>query len=301
MGTSLRAFLFCLAILVSRAEVAWACSADEGQTCLFGSTCICIPKVGGIAAGKITTDVGKVIQQKNTGVIIQNSNGDIVAKILETGYSELQGLGREEKGYGLYSYAVLTSSTPRSAAFLGEIFKSIPPIEDTAASRAQLNIFYVPIKSDKAADFANLLKASGNDQTKLGGGYADALYDYQMARGILDHVCDPPAETMKELCKGPMSAGPYIFTYANPASSLRPVPPPFLFVDLSDINPQAFPEIISTFRAVVKQDDISDDAKLHSLRLKVLNIALTAADWVDPVQRAIAGIVHSATGKGENK
>jgi hypothetical protein len=88
--------------------------------------------------------------------------------------------------------------------------------------------------------------------------------------------------------------GPYILTYAKPASGLEPVPPPFLFVDLSNINPHAFPEFISAFKAIVKQDDVTDDAKLHSLRLKLLNIFLNAADWVPQAKRAVVDIVHAA-------
>lgn len=274
---------------------------DEYEMCIAGKACVCLPNIGGVAAGNITTGVGNVVKRNSAGVTIENSSGQIVAKILETGYSQLQGLGKEEAGYGLYSYAVLTSASSRSATFLGEIFKSIPPIEDTAASRAQLNIFYVPIKTDKAADFADLVKASGNDQAKLGAGYSEALYDFKMAHAILNHVCNQPAKKMKDLCEGPMSAGPYIFTYAKPASSLEPVPPPFLFVDLSDINPQAYAEFISAFRAVVKQDDVSDDAKLHSLRLKVLSLVLTAADWIPPVEKAIADIVHPAAQSSTDK
>jgi len=80
---------------------------------------------------------------------------------------------------------------------------------------------------------------------------------------------------------------------ARPASSLEPVPPPFLFVDLSDINPSAYPEFISAFRAVVKQEDVTDDAKLHSLQLKVLNLSLTAADWNPRVKKSIVDILHA--------
>jgi len=210
--------------------------------------------------------------------------------ILATGYDQLKGLGREAAGYGLYSYGVLTSASPRSAAFLGEIFKSIPSI---GAGRPQLNIFYIPTKKEKVPDLAALVQASRNDQTKLAARYSDAMYDYKMARAILNHLCNPPPKAMASLCKGPMSGGPYILANARPASILEPVPPPFLFVDLSDINPRAYPEFISAFRAVVKQEDATDDAKLYSLRLKVLNLGLTAADWTPNVKKSVVDIVHA--------
>jgi hypothetical protein len=206
------------------------------------------------------------------------------------GYDQLRGLGREAGGYGLYSYGVLTTPSPRSAALLGEVFKSIPSI---GAARAQLNIFYIPTKKEKVADLAALVQASRNDQTKLAARYSDALYDYKMARAILSHLCNPPAKPMTSLCKGPMSGGPYILANARPASTLEPVPPPFLLVDLSDINPHAYAEFISAFRAVLKQEDVTDDAKLYSLRLKVLNLGLTVADWTPNVKKSVADIVHA--------
>lgn len=212
--------------------------------------------------------------------------------ILETGYDQLKGLGKEAAGYGLYSYALVAAASPRSAAFLGEILKSISSIDDTAAARDQVNIFYIPTKNGKVADLAALVELSQDDQTKLAVRYSEAMYDYKMARALLNHLCNPPGKVMTSFCKSPMSGGPYILAEARPISSLEPVPPPFLFVDLSDINPRAYPELISAFRAVVKQEDVTDDAKLHSLRLKVLNLVLTAADWTTKVKRSVVDIVH---------
>jgi hypothetical protein len=251
-----------------------------------------IPTIAGpvAAAAKPSTIAQNTPAQEVTAPVAKASQ----QAILETGYDQLSGLGKEAAGYGLYSYGVLTAASPRSAAFLGEIFKFIPSIDDNAAARGQVNIFYIPTKSGKVADLAALVEASRDDQTKMAGRYSEAMYDYKMAKAILNHVCNPPAKTMKGLCREAMTEGPYILTYAKPASGLEPVPPPFLFVDLSNINPRAFPEFISTFKAVVKQDDMTDDAKLHSLRLKVLNLVLTAADWIPRVKGAVVDIVHAA-------
>jgi hypothetical protein len=119
-----------------------------------------------------------------------------------------------------------------------------------------------------------------------------------MARAILNHLCNPPADTMREFCQGDTSRGPYIFTYAKPASSLEPVPPPFLFVNLSDVDARAFGEFISAFQAQVKREDIADGARIESLRLKILPIVLKAARLIGPVAKAVADIVHSG-GAGE--
>ena len=52
----------------------------------------------------------------------------------------LSELGKEDSGYGLYSYAILPSDTTRSEIFLTELFKEIPSLGQTAAPRPQLNI-----------------------------------------------------------------------------------------------------------------------------------------------------------------
>ena len=117
-----------------------------------------------------------------------------------------------------------------------------------------------------------------------------------MARALLDHVCNPPDPSVLKLCNGDLSRGPYIFTYASPASKMEPVPPPFLLVDLSDVHERAFGELLAAFQAQVKREDIADQAKIRTMRLNILQVVLTAADWVSPVQKAIADIVHSASG-----
>jgi hypothetical protein len=214
-------------------------------------------------------------------------------RILETGYSPLSELGKEEEGYGLYSYAILASDTRRAAIFLTELFKKIPLIDQTSARPSQLNIFFIPLQKDKERDFATLMQTSSTNAEKLGADYSRSFYDYRMARALLDHLCNPPADSVRRLCDGDLSRGPYIFTYASPASGMNSVPPPFLFVDLSNVHAQAFGEFIAAFRAQVKRDDITDQARIRTLRLTILDVALTAADWVSPVERAIADIVHS--------
>jgi hypothetical protein len=214
-------------------------------------------------------------------------------QILDTGYSRLSDLGKEVPGYGLYSYAILPSDTKRGEIFLTELFKDIPSIGSFDAQPSQLNVFYVPFQRDRENDFATLTQVSSTNAEKLGAEYSRSFYDYRMAHDLLEHVCNPPAETVRQLCEGGLSRGPYIFTYASPASSMNSVPPPFLFVDLSNVHEQAFAEFIDAFRAQVKRDDITDQARIKTLRLTILSVALTAADWVNPVEKAIADIIHS--------
>jgi hypothetical protein len=222
-------------------------------------------------------------------------------RILETGYRLLKEIDREERGYGLYSYAILVQDNKRSTEFLGSVFgdkthAGIPPVEETAAPEGQTNIFYVPLKKVARTSILKALRASVQDRAEAIAQFVKTHYDYKMSRSILMNLCRSPAEEIVTACTGDLSRGPYIFAYAKPASNVAPVPPPFLFLDLSDVHERAFPEIIAAFKAQVKREDITDRAKIDTLRLGLLNIVLTAADWVSPVQKALADIVHTATG-----
>jgi hypothetical protein len=222
-------------------------------------------------------------------------DGDAIAKsqspsrILDTGYERLREVGGEQKGYGLYSYVLIPAASQASAALLNEIFEVIPDIRSTGASPSQLNILYIPFRYGKDADFARAQATRSN----LSIIYLDAFYDYQMARAILNNLCNPPAAKIVELCQSDLSRGPFIFTYAEPASKLAPIEPPYLLVDLREVHPRAFPEFVSAFQAQVKSEDVTGGARLHTLRLKILNMVLTAADWTTPVQKAVADIAHS--------
>jgi hypothetical protein len=222
-------------------------------------------------------------------------------RILDTGYGHLAGLGGEAGGYGLYSYAILPSDSERAAAFLSQVFKEIPSIGNTSATRSQLNILYIPLLADKQAALPAMIDGSHGNAKMIGAQYTKSFYDYRLARGLLSHICNPPDPSILDLCNGDLSRGPYIFTYALPASTFEPVPPPFLFVDLSDVHDRAFGEFLAAFQAQVKREDFRDQAKLQTFRLRLLDVTLTAADWVSPIQKAIADIVRSATGGGDKK
>jgi hypothetical protein len=244
-----------------------------------------------------------------------------------TGLAPLEHIGREVPDYGLYSYVILIKNTDnddRSGKFLGHVYRSFLSTEDTAVPHARTNIFYIPSnKINKCLNTKELAKSQeqltrdfekrtksleqlNHDLEKLyseklmlllGGYYAKNCYNYIISNKILnDNICSSPTEEIKAVCDGDLSRGPYIFTYAKPASNISRVLPPFLFMDLSDVHERAFPEIIAAFKAQVKRKDFSDRAKIDTLRLRVLSIALTAADWLVPVQKAMANIVYSPSG-----
>jgi hypothetical protein len=225
--------------------------------------------------------------------------------ILDTGYAVLPEIGKEDDGFGLYSYAVLVSKSSRSTQFLTEIFKSNPAVDKIEADPTKLNVLYIPIDNGKRSEAAAVLQKWHGKPQKMGEEFGNVLYDFKTARAILVHLCDSPPDSMKVLCSGDLAGGPYIFTYAVPASKLNMIPPPYLFVDLSTVNPRAFGELISAFREQVKREDVSDKARIDTLRLRILQIPLNAADLVVPIEgavhAAISQIVHSATAATNEK
>ena len=88
-----------------------------------------------------------------------------------------------------------------------------------------------------------------------------------MAQRLLFHLCDKPAPAVAQLCENDLSGGPYLLTYATKISDLSPLPPPFLFVDLTNVRPRAFPLFVSAYAAQVKRPDFSDGARLADFNL----------------------------------
>jgi hypothetical protein len=211
-------------------------------------------------------------------------------RILETGYAKLGEVGEEKPGYGLYSYVLITSNSSKSVALLNEIFKVIPNVQNTGALPKQINILYIPFLKEKENEFAVAAKSIET----LGTKYAESFYNLQMARTILAHLCNPPADVLSKLCGGDLSRGPFIFTYEKPASTFEPVQAPYLFVDLRDVHERAFAEFVSAYQQQVKSEDVNSGERLNTLRLKFLNLTLNAADFVKPIPEALADVIHSA-------
>jgi hypothetical protein len=216
-------------------------------------------------------------------------------RILDTGYGHLVEAGKEMDGYGLYSYAILPAHSKRAELFLSELFREVQSINKLQANRRQLNLLYIPLRKDKEADLAKLT-ASG-ETGKIQADYANSYYDYGMARSLLYHICNTPDDQVRDLCSGGLSRGPYIFTYAAPASTIEPVPPPFLFVDLSDMDDRGFAELLDAFRAQVLREDISDRVRIDTLRLKVLEYLLRGVVAIGPIEKTI----YAVLGRDEKK
>jgi hypothetical protein len=204
-------------------------------------------------------------------------------------YGFLHDRGAEEPNYGLYSYALFPVHSLRAEHFLEELFKSTGAAGESVIDRSHLNLIYLPTKVDQ---LINLRKFTSRGLVPPVALFANQVYNYALASAILVQVCAEPNERVRELCEGDLSRGPYLFSYAHPASTLLPMPPPYLFVDLSDVHELAFGEFISAYKAQVKRTDIADLERIETLRLRLLSIVLTARDWVNPIKKAVGDIVH---------
>ena len=118
------------------------------------------------------------------------------------------------------------------------------------------------------------------------------IYDLQLARLVLDHVCSGKLRNLDAVCKGDMSQGPYLFTYGSKIGSAAELGPPYLMADLSNVHEGAFPTIVAAFKTQIKEGPLGSDEKLADLRLTILNITLTAGDLINPIKAAIADILH---------
>ncbi len=220
--------------------------------------------------------------------------------VLDTGYKALTKLGGEEAGYGLYSYVIAPGHTKRNAAFLRQILSVIAPVEDTGPEKSKINVLYIPVKADQEQQFEKLKKSVFSKDADGVEAEAIASYDQSMALDLLHRICASATGEVSDLCMSDISQGPFLFTYASPVTSLATVPPPYLIVDLRPVHERAFPVFVSKFMEQVKRPDFADGERIHNFKLSLLSIVLTAADWIEPVQKAVAGIVHSSSDAGKD-
>lgn len=211
--------------------------------------------------------------------------------IHETAYGFLEEFGREKEGYGLYSYVLFPHRSPRAKALLEDLFATTGAAAESRIAPENINILYLPT-IQIGANPPSRRSASGPEA--LAARLHEDVYDYALARALLAKICTAPADPVADVCAGALSRGPYLFTYARPVSTLSPVPPPYLFVDLSPVHERAFGEFIAAYKAQVKRTDYTDRERIETFRLRLLSIVLTAADWIGPARTAVADILHVA-------
>ena len=139
------------------------------------------------------------------------------AGIVDTGYAFLAKQGFELDGYGLYSYAIGTpENAKRTEMLVDAITRSTPDVTALELPRDRINVIYMPgVPLGVVAPTRG--KAPANSPFK---------YDYKLARLIINQVCAGKLREVEAVCKGDMSQGPYLFTYATKIGSAQNLEPP---------------------------------------------------------------------------
>jgi hypothetical protein len=207
-------------------------------------------------------------------------------------YDYLDKPGQEGPGYGLYSYVLFPFDSPRAAHFLEQLFILTEYQRHSLIEAQNLNVFYLPTQADKLKAVTDrTMSDSRRSAHPSGQEFVTEFYDYALARKLLAQICLMPPEAIRNLCATALTAGPYLLTYGRPMSTLSPVPPPYLVLDLSRVHEQAFREFLIAYLEQVKRPDYTDRERLDTLRLRVLSTILTAVDWIAPTTSAIADII----------
>jgi hypothetical protein len=218
------------------------------------------------------------------------------SRIQDTAYAPLYEFGKEAPGYGLYSYVIVLGSSDREVALIKTILQSTPAAAGLSWRHDQINLLLFPAKKIAAAGCGALPAGSPANCDQAALPSLAREYDHDAARKLLYQICGNRPEAMASFCDSAFGQGPFLLTYMRPASALDTIPPPFLFVDLSSVQQGAFAEYVAAYKAQVKSEDVSDRSKIDTMRLKVLNLILAGTGLINPIETAVADILHSAGG-----
>jgi hypothetical protein len=61
-----------------------------------------------------------------------------------------------------------------------------------------------------------------------------------------------------------------------------------------NVRERAYGEFIRAVKEQVTRPDFTDRERIDTFRLRLLDITLTAADWVRPIQAGIQGIIFTS-------
>jgi len=169
---------------------------------------------------------------------------------------------KEESGYGLYSYALLThppqeSELPKYRAFV-KAFVKLQRVSDLRKylPRARINITYLPVTS-----IPSERKQSSLDQQT---DYIISHYDYARAAAILASM---PQQA---------GSGPVIISVLTPVRVDRN-PHPVLVMDLTTAQPALMTAYVQLFCDKAAQDHFWNARTLEEFGVKLNNLLVTTA------------------------
>ena len=182
-------------------------------------------------------------------------------------------MGNEEPGYATYSYVLAgrDDTDRKSAALYTALVRAIlgstvkaSVITQKIIPRSALNLFLIPV-----------IEANGSGRGKP---------NYELSKLFLAALSTVlPIDLSRP--------GPYIITlhYSLSARDIDDTVDP-LYVDLSGTHVKVIPEIVRTHKGIVMKEHLDSIARLKSLRLSLLNIALLTEDSIEFAKVAYARI-----------
>ena len=193
-----------------------------------------------------------------------------------TGTALLESGKREEAGYGLYSYVLLSqppadADVPRYQAF----FKALLALPEASqlgkyVPKERINVTYVPVKSEP----------SGWEQLALEKRVDYVMSNYDYARGAV----------MLAALSQPIGPGPVIISVLQPLD-VSGHPHPVLVQDLSKAQATLMQSYVAEFVSQAAQDHFWQTNTLQAFALSLRNVLETAATGLGMSQVAVSSWV----------
>jgi hypothetical protein len=220
-------------------------------------------------------------------------------RIIDTRSAPLLHPGEEPEGYGLYTYVLLRQSADRDSHFLKDIVATAPSASGVALPlRTQIDLMLIPANPCPPTPAKSPPRCPA-PQVETVANDPKAAFNYDESNAILEELCANPPKQISGFCREPIGQGPFLFTYARPVTKMNPIPPPFLFFDFTDHEEAAFPDYIEAYETVPKSDDFTDDSKLNTLRLRILDVFNRARAVAGPTTEGAIKLVHLFSSGGE--
>jgi len=187
-------------------------------------------------------------------------------------WSYLYELGGESPGYATYSY-VLAGHDDQDSDTATRYLKLVEEIRHSTSgsdelgdtiSPERLNLFLIPATKSEY----------GENQT-----------NYVLSKALLTVLAANSGEAFSR-------PGPYLITLYKPlCSGEEGEVADILYIDFTNIHPDAIPEVVRTYKNRVVDEGVEGIERLKSLRLLLLNMALLTEDSIGFAQKAYAELV----------
>ncbi len=202
-------------------------------------------------------------------------------RITGSGYGIFDKTSWEDPRFGLYSYVLAPHDSEAFETFVSRLMAKTQPasaLVQAGAPPRQLNVFYMPVQD---TDALPVLSAITPDQLT-------DRYDHILASRLLLKICEAEASRSLDHCRsGVLTDGPFVVSYLAPIAQTDVVAPPYLFLDLTGINPKAYGEYIRALKAQVLSDDYAGGEKLNTVRLGILNFLSDVSDLLPALKEEV--------------